>query len=175
MEIQKSVRRVFICVFVAVVAVSCKTTEDNYRKAYDRAVAGRDNTTDIDSTIYGKVRREMSVSSVVLPTGDTLDVKVQHVRVTKDIGGATDESLKRYSVVAGQFKQRFNAASLRERLAGAGYPGAFVVETSEPYYYIVLMSSDKAEEAQAVLDGCRRNPPVPFREPLPFILRRPGR
>ena len=109
MEIQKSVRRVFICVFVAVVAVS-----------YDRAVAGRDNTTDIDSTIYGKVRREMSVSSVVLPTGDTLDVKIQHVRVTKDIAGATDESLKRYSVVAGQFKQRFNAASLRERLAGAG-------------------------------------------------------
>ena len=152
----------------------CKSSEKNYRQAYERALAGRDDSqAGLDSTIYGKVRRDFNLNSMVV-AGDTVDVKTQHVRVTDD-GGGIPESLHRYSVVAAQFKQLFTAKSMRERLFEAGYPGAFVVETSEPYYYVVTASYDSLDEAVKAMRHLAADDAFSFKSPLPYILERPQR
>ncbi len=105
---------------------------------------------------------------------DTVDVKVQHVKVTPD-GGGINESLMRYNVVAGQFKQLFTAKSMRERLFEAGYPASFVVQTSEPYYYVISSSHNDAAAAVEALHRLEADRPVGMKPPVPYILQRAGR
>ena len=149
---------------------SCKTSEANYRAAYEKAIAGRDSLTAIENTIYGKHRRNTS-SQLTVVGNDTTEMISTYVKVTES-GGGIRENLKPYSVVVGQFKQLVNAKSLRERLVDAGYPTAFVVETAEPYYYILLSSYATRAEAVKECIAVRNNKsfPIALREGLPIIL-----
>jgi len=157
-------------------AASCKTSEENYRAAYEKAIAGRtDSGADpLDGTVYDAARRPLGTRIAVAGT-DTALVKVLRVKVTEG-GGGPAEWLRPYSVVAGSMKQRFNALSLRQRLAEAGFPRVFVVETAEPRYYVVTESYDTEAEAVAECTRLRADSafPVPLRAPLPFILRAAG-
>lgn len=159
---------------VALLMGACKTTEENYRAAYDKAIASRESRDSIEATIYGRNRLGMGTRIAVAGT-DTAVVKQQRVRVTEG-GGGVREWLRPYSVVAGQMKQLFNAKSLRERLTDAGFPRAMVVETSEPYYYIVVESFPTEAEAvkAAAALRARTDLPVALRAPLPFVLYSPG-
>ena len=164
----KAVHILLLTLFTSMVFASCKTTEANYKAAYEKTIAARDSSESIDDTIYGKERRQKNTNTVESAHGN-VEVTTQLVKVTKD-GGGTPENLRRYNVVAGQFKQQFNAISLRNRLADNGYPGAFVVETAEPYYYIVTGSYATIDEAVDALNKLRAAPPQGVREPCPFIL-----
>lgn len=148
---------------------SCKTSEENYRQAYEKAIEGRNAENALDSTIYGKARREIQRATAKASDGSDIEVRRQLVKVTKD-GGGIRENLHRYCVVVGQFKQHFNASSLRNRLVDAGYPGAFLVETSEPYYYVVLGSYDTISPAISSLEEFKGKNVIAMRSPLPFIL-----
>lgn len=150
------------------VMTGCKTTEANYRAAYDKAMAGRDSTAALEQTIYGK-QRPMGGRTAVTESGDTALVKTLPVAVTEG-GGGIREWLGPYSVVVGQFKQVFNAKSMRERLADAGYPRAFVVQTAEPYYYVILSSHDSEAEAIKAANSIPDKFPVTLKSPLPFVL-----
>ncbi len=158
-----------ISIIIAAILASCKTTEANYRAAYEKAVAGRDSLTAIEQTIYGAHRRNMESKELALG-GDTVELRIKRVKVTEG-GGGINEWLKPYSVVVGQFKQEFNAKSMRERLADSGYPRTFVVETGEPYYYVVLSSHTSAEEAIAAIKSIPEDFPIRFKPPLPFVLK----
>lgn len=162
---------IFLALIGAIVLLEgCKTTEANYRQAYEKAMAGRDEGVDIDSTIYGKVRREMREETVTGRDGKDVVVKTQLVKVTPE-GGGIRENLREYNVVVGQFKQLFNAKSLRERLVDNGYPEAFVVQTAEPYYYVVLLSRADVVEASDGLASFVKAGTLPMKAPCPFILR----
>lgn len=151
---------------------ACKTTEANYRSAYDKAVAGRDNSTALDSTIYGAHRRNIGSRIALSAAGDTVEVRRQRVAMTKD-GGATEEPRNRYYVVVGQFKQSFNAKSMRRRIVDAGFNGTFVVQNGEPYYYVVLSAHKTEAEAIEAAVSIPKNFPMPLRSPLPYILYNP--
>lgn len=159
---------------VCVLAVGCKTSEENYRAAYDKAMEGRAGRDSIENTIYGAARHGMDMRLARFGA-DSAEVKTQRVRVT-DGGGGLREWLRPYSVVAGQMKQLFNAQSLRERLADNGCPRAFVVETSEPYYYIITETYATEEEAVRAAAALRRRTdfPVRMKAPLPFVLHNPA-
>lgn len=149
---------------------SCKPSEKNYRKAYERTMAARDSSdTDFDETIYGRYRKQL-VSTPVIVGNDTLDARTQNISVTPD-GGGINESIKPYMVVVGGFKQLFNARSLRERLLNLGYPGAFIVQTAEPYYFIVAKACTTPEEALATVKALKANPPIPLRNGYPWALQ----
>lgn len=148
----------------------CRTTEANYRAAYEKAIETRDRNA-VDSTVYGRFRQEMR-QTVVVSGNDTVPVSVRHVSVTEG-GGGIREYIRPYNIVVGEFKQIFNARSLRERLVAGGYPRTFVVNTREPYYFVIIGGYDKIGEARAALDSLRRNPPVVMRDPCPFILQDP--
>lgn len=152
---------------IAACISSCKTTEKNYRQAYERAVTQDSTRLSFDETIYGRHRRAVTEQQLVVGK-DTIDVRRIRVRVTPD-GGGIRENLKTYCVIAGGFKQLFNARSLRQRLVDNGYPGAFLIETAEPYYYIVASGHENLIEARSKLDSLTTTPP--FRLPAaPFIL-----
>lgn len=147
---------------------SCKTTEANYRAAYEKTVAARDSVEQLENTIYGQERRRMQSATVSTDSG-AVEVRRQYVRVTEG-GGAMPEQLRRFNVVVAQFKQRFNALSMRERLADGAYPTAFVVETSEPYYYVVAASYADVTEADRALSEIKQAGDIVLRQPCPFIL-----
>lgn len=152
-----------------IMTVSCKTTEKNYRTAYERTIAANDtNRLDFDQTIYGRHRRQMKPRPMVV-AGDTLDIRAQQVSLTKECGGIR-ENIKQYNLVAGEFKQLFNAKSMCERLRQHGYPGAFVVNTNEPYYYVIASSCNHPDQAREALNKLRDAPPFKLRPGLPFIL-----
>ena len=156
---------------VALGAVTgCKTTEANYRQAYEKAIAGREDGLQIDSTIYGSVRRDMRQRSVVGKDGRAIIVKNQLVKVTPD-GGGIPENLREFNIVVGQFKQLFNAKSMRNRLVDNGYPEAFVVQTAEPYYYVVLASRADVADTHEILAAFMKRQAVPVKSPCPFILQ----
>lgn len=159
------------CMALAIAATAfggCKTTEANYREAYERAVSQREQSTALDSTIYGRIRNEMGSQAVVVGA-DTFDVKSQFVSPTPD--GGAPAVIRPFNVVVGQFKQIFNARSLRQRLVDGGYPDAFIVQTAEPYYYIVLSTHADVGQAVRALKGIPAKFPIAMKDPLPFILR----
>ncbi|MBD5215193.1 MAG: SPOR domain-containing protein [Bacteroidales bacterium] len=165
----KKLLNIIVIFTVIALVAGCKTSEANYRAAYEKAVAARAEDESIDSTIYGQVRRQMKSQVMQTPDGRSVEVQSQFVKVTEN-GGGIPENLKSYNVVAGQFKQLFNAKSLRDRLTDLGYPGAFVVETSEPYYYVVAGSYSGLTQAADALEQLRAKAPVAMKAPLPFIL-----
>lgn len=147
----------------------CKTNQKNMNDAYTKAIEGRaEDDLGLDETIYSRERKQMKHGSMTV-NGVEVPVSTQWVKVTAD-GGGINENLKRYNVVVGQFKQKFNAKSMRERLADNGYPGAFVVETREPYYFVVAASFDNASDAVKMLDHTKSDQSLKMKDPLPFIL-----
>lgn len=148
---------------------ACKTTEANYRAAYERAAAARDGADPLEGTIYGASRRNTPQATVTME-GDTTVERTIRVRVTEGGGGIT-ENLRPFSVAIAGFKQAFNAKSLRNRLADDGYPAAFVVETAEPYYYVILSSHSTRAEAMRALTASKTDSlPVPLKRDYPFII-----
>lgn len=153
-----------LLVFIPV--ISCKTSEENYRKAYE--TAKQKESAGIDSTIYSNIRREARPQNVTIGN-DTLAMKSEYVSVSS--GQTADQTaLKRYNIVAGQFKQIFHARSLAKRLAANGYPEAFIVETREPLYYVIAISTDEAPEANDALKTIKANQPVKLIDPCPWVL-----
>lgn len=152
----------------ALLLAGCKPTEANYRQAYEAAVAARNSSEEGDS-LYQGVRRNMDFGEMAVGS-DTAAVISQFVKITPD-GGGINEYIKRYCVVAGAFKQQFTAKALRQRLAEGGYPGAFVVQNREPYYYVVAGSFADAAEAMELLKQLRADKAWQLRAPLPYILR----
>lgn len=153
----------------ALLAVSCKTNENNYRQAYETAVAKNRDASGVDSTIYARIRNSAKMSDLVVGQ-DSLPMRTEYVGYTEN-GGASREMLKRYNVVVGQFKQVFNARQMRERLLSGGYPDAFIIHTREPLYYVCTATCETAEEAAQALDKVRTDKSIVLRDPLPFILR----
>lgn len=158
-----------LAALATILITSCKTTEKNYRTAYERTMTAQDTThLEFEQTIYGRYRRDMRVSESIVG-GDTVATRIQRVFITP--GDSVPNKLKTYNLIIGQFKQLFNANSMRQRLRDMGYTGAFVVQTAEPYYYVVAQDYDDQSQAAAALKRMRANPPFRLRDPLPFLLR----
>ncbi len=147
----------------------CKTTEANYRQAYQTAVAQREESTGIDSTIYARIRNSATTSALVVGT-DSLPVRTEYIGFT-DGGGMDKARMKKYNIVVGQFKQVFNARQMRERLISAGYENAFIVHTREPLYYVAVATSDSPEDILKDWERVTADKSIVLRAPLPFVLR----
>lgn len=157
------------CLLMGLAFTGCKTTEKNYRDAYEKALNSNENRADFDDTIYGRYRRAVRTNDAVTATGDTVSIQSTYVTVTPD-GGGIAENLKKYCVVAAEFKQLFNARSVQQRLTDGGIPGAFIVQTREPFYYVLAGSFATLNEALALQEQLRKSSPLPLKAPAPYIL-----
>ena len=169
-------KHILLILVLAIAVTACRTSEANYRSAYEKAVAGRDESAPVDSTIYGTFRRQMRTTMLSTAT-DTAELRVMHISVTPEEGERKvhPDVNDGYGVVAGQFKTLFNARSLCSRLREAGYPDAFVVQTAEPYYYVIASWQPEGNAAIAAARELKDKAPVAMRKPLPYLLKAAGR
>lgn len=137
--------------------------------AYERAVSQREDASGIDSTIYSRIRNSAKVSDLVVGT-DSMPMRAEYIGYT-DKSGASRETVKKYNVVVGQFKQLFNAREMRQRMIDNGYGGTFIVHTREPLYYVVTATASTPEEILAEYRKVQNDKGLTLRSPMPFILR----
>ncbi|MDE5811006.1 MAG: hypothetical protein K2H61_01710 [Muribaculaceae bacterium] len=168
-QLNKALTAMIVVVLATVIGVSCRTSQETYRKAYEKA-----KQKEVESlggeTVYNAIRREARQGATTV-NGDSIAYQAEWITVTPD-EGTLREALKPYNLVAAQFKQLFHARSMRNRLQEAGYPGAFIVQTREPYYYVVVMSAHNIGDLIAPLRQLEQNPPIKLLEPCPWILKR---
>lgn len=162
-------KKLLLMLAVAVVALAgCKTNEANYRAAYEKAKEKRTETG--DSTITAKLRNELTPKDMAFE-GVTLPVRTEPLRAIAPENDAPVPELKRYCVVVAQFRQMFNARSMRTRLAEAGYEGAIVVSNRQNDFYVCAATTAVPAEAAEVLSRLRQDKSIVFHEPFPYVLR----
>jgi hypothetical protein len=153
---------------VAGMFVSCKTTEENYREAYEAVKEKVETESGIDGTIYEKIRKE-AISSQTIVAGDTIPTTTVAIKCVDGLSTPTD--VKQYNIAVAQFKQLFNAKSLTTRLRNNGYVGATVVATAEPLYYVIAVTTESPEDAATAFDKVRNDKNVFTKTPYPLLLR----
>ena len=166
MKLTTRIAMIIVAAF-AVTITSCKTTEANYRAAYEAAKQKTAESRGIEGTIYEKIRNE-AIDSRLIVEGDSIPMMTVNVKIAAST--TTPDIVKRYSVVVNQFKQIFNAKSQMSRLRENGYPDAFVLETAEPLYYVVATTTDDGQEAKKAYTNIRKDKLVVLRQPFPWIL-----
>lgn len=166
----KSTKLIVAAAVLALTGVAgCKTSEKNYRDAYEIA---KQKQTSGDEDIADMTQR-VKDSRMPRPTmveGDSLMMLTEAVGYPKD-GGATRENVRRYNVVVGKFKQIFNAKAMRTRLMDAGYKDAMVLSDRFNEYYVVAATCSTPAEAKAVISRIGGDSSLKLQAPFPWVLR----
>lgn len=155
-------------IVLTTVMTGCKTTEANYRAAYEAAKEKKIEAGGIDGTIYDRIRNE-AIESRLIVNGDSIPLSTVNVKVAA--ATTTTDSVRQYSIVVNGFKQIFNAKSMMNRLKSQGYQNAFVLETAEPLYYVVAASYATPEEAAHAYRRLVADDKVVTKSPYPWLLK----
>lgn len=147
-----------------VLAVSCKTTEQNYRNAY--LTAKESQRQKVDSAIDDRLESERNgqqtkVGDRTVPVKTGYFVEAEHT----DACGTPE----RFSVVVGQFKQIFNARMFRNRLIDSKCP-AYILRDATGEFYVVVQGFPSLEEASAYIADIKKN--LSVQAPItPFVIK----
>lgn len=145
----------------------CKTTEANYRAAYEQAKTGREDKDVLENTIYDAVRRQATTSTRNVDNRQ-VEIKRERVKIAEaDVQGVKPAD---YYVLVGQFKQLFNARSLCKRIREAGHDSATILVTAEPLYYIGI-PVESINQAVTLNDSLSTDAPVPMKNPFPLVFQ----
>ena len=145
MKIRQITRLTTIAALAAIAFPSCKTTEENYRNAYE--VAKAKQTEGLTADEIAGLQREEAMPRTVY-NGDSIPLKGMYV---KHIEGGVDNKALRYNVIVASFRQQFNARSLMTRLRDNGYPDA------------VLRTLLYRHPDHRIARQCSIRPPLPIR------------
>ena len=158
---------ILLSVILGLGMTGCKTTEANYRAAYEQAKTGREENDGLDNTIYNAIRKQATTSTQAI---DNRQVQVKRERVKINESTVQGEKLASYYLLVGQFKQLFNARSLCSRIKEAGYPTATILVTAEPLYYIGI-PAENLGEAVKLSDTFATDSPIPMKSPYPLVFQ----
>lgn len=156
-----------ICVIAIVMALTgCKTSEANYRAAYE--VAKEKRTQEIDAmTDASLAKAEMPQMQAI---GET-DMPVITLRLYAVAAeGANSVVPKLYSVAVAKFKQLFNARSLCQRLREGGLESAFVTMDREKNYYVITGTTSNEKEVVAIMSETESNNVFKAKTPFPSVI-----
>lgn len=154
------------CVISAFALAGCKTTEANYRSAYEITKAKQTEAAGGDTPsplLSGAQPRDITVDGIEVTS---VTERVRQV----PIDGAPAATVRRYNVVAGRFHQIFNAKAMRQRLADNGYPNAAVAENRDKLYYVIASSFAEMAPAAEALKALAADSRLSLKQPFPFIL-----
>lgn len=146
----------------------CKTTEENYRRAYEAAVAKQNEAFTADE--IASINHEEAIPKSVYK-GDSIPLKGVYVSTVKVDPPVT--AALRYNLIVATFKQKFNAMSVLERLRASGYDDVRLLIDRDQLYYVDAVSTDSLDKAVEALRKIRKNPPLQMRSPCPYILQKP--
>lgn len=156
-----------IAAIAALALTACKTTEENYRNAYETAKAKR--TEGLTPEEIAGIQREEAMPKTVFK-GDSIPLKGMYV---KHVYGGVNNKALTYNVIVASFRQQFNAGSLMSRLRDNGYPHAVLLSDKDGRFYIGTLTTASLDSAVTALNALSTNPPLPLHSPFPYILKRP--
>ena len=124
---------------VALSFTGCKSSESAYKKAYEKAKAQEQTSTDNDDSMRQDAPVVAPVETVQQPVTqapvvdnyDNEPVRRENVSVVNGAG------LKAYSVVVGSFGVKANAEGLQQRLQNAGYSAQVAFNSGNNMYRVV--------------------------------------
>ena len=150
-----------------VLLTACHSSEQNYRKAYEKAVERRQ--TGIGAETYAMIEAERQRYTHIID-GDSVRMIYLNANVAID----TTVVAKPFNIVVASFTQRINAKSYRERLSEeCGLNGSYILYGGpEKQYFVVAQGFDDQHAAAAMLREIDKKVCIKILEPLPWILRR---
>lgn len=162
---------VYLSIIIAALASisACKTTEQNYRAAYELAQQKKTST---DTVTDRLIEREAGPAQVTVD-GISLPMTTEYTRPVNNLEGFNAGDFKKYNVVIASFRQLFNAKSVRKRAIEAGFDKAFIVSNNQQVYFVIAVSCTTPTEAEAALKKVTEVKPVVMKSPYPYIMRRP--
>jgi hypothetical protein len=147
---------------------ACSPTEANYRKSYETAKAHVDQTAVIEGSLYESIQT-LGTSGGIISNGDTIPMITVPVKLSASL--EVPNTLTKYNIAVGQFKQRFNAKSLMNRVQISGFPDATIVQNSEPLYYVIVPGASTPDESAALYRKVvNLQDSISFKAPYPLIL-----
>ncbi len=149
--------------------VSCKTTEANYKAAYE--IAKKKKTETGDSLIDRSLANSTNPKQMVIQ-GVRLPIYTEYVGLTKG-EFAEGYEIKKYCVVVGKFTQLFNARQMRKRMIDCGYDEACLLQNRTNQFYVSVATTADPMQADSLLQSVRSDTAIVLRDPYPYILR-PG-
>ncbi|WP_456106858.1 SPOR domain-containing protein [Prevotella sp.] len=134
---------------VALSFTGCKSSESAYKKAYEKAKAQEQTSTDNDDSNKQEAPVVAPVETVQQPVNqapvvdnyDNEPVRRENVSVVDGAG------LKAYSVVVGSFGVKANAEGLQQRLQNAGYSAQVAFNSGNNMYRVVAATFDSKASA----------------------------
>ena len=134
---------------VALSFTGCKSSESAYKKAYEKAKAQEQTSTDNDDSMKQDAPVVAPVETVQQPVTqapvvdnyDNDPVRRENVSVVNGAG------LKAYSVVVGSFGVKANAEGLQQRLQNAGYSAQVAFNSGNNMYRVVAATFDSKASA----------------------------
>ena len=134
---------------VALSFTGCKSSESAYKKAYEKAKAQEQTSTDNDDSNKQEAPVVAPVETVQQPVNqapvvdnyDNEPVRRENVSVVNGVG------LKAYSVVVGSFGVKANAEGLQQRLQNAGYSAQVAFNSGNNMYRVVAATFDSKASA----------------------------
>lgn len=155
-----------MCVLSMVLLSACHSNEANYKAAYEKAMEKR--VSDVGAEEMTRILAESTKPTMVV-NGDSVRVVVVRANVTDDSAAVAH----RYGIVVAQFKQKFNAITMRNRLrTDEGFPSYVLFGGPERKYFVIVKGFDELDVAAAFLKTAPQNVKMKILEPKPWILDR---
>lgn len=146
-------RKIILASLTALTLTGCKTTEANYKAAYEAATAhGRQETDEYDPATRRALERSKQARQLVYIVGnDTIDSVTMFLSPTDD----APRPLPRFGIAVRSFSQLFNAKAMCQRWRENGFPGAYVMQNAAPVYYVVSAGTDTLNQVPGLLQEAR--------------------
>ena len=139
----------FLIAVMAAVLWSCHTTEANYKESYDKAVAA--SRTGERGVIYQQELEKRKTTNIVEDQNDII---------------------KKYNVVVGEFQQKFNALSYRDRLRKEGHKSYVVYIGEKKLYCVVVEGYDDLSVAATFVQTPEKFMKIKVLVPRAWVLTR---
>lgn len=154
---------------------ACRTTEENYRAAYEVAKARVDESNtdnELDPEVQAKIKAvNRSHMAKYVAGKDTIETFTMFLsRVDSD-----DAPVPEFSVAVHGFEQKFNALAMMKRLRANGFAGAYVLRNANQTYYVISSGTDTvAKIPEMIIQAKSGAAALGLAKGYPLVLRNPN-
>ena len=142
-----------LALVASIALVSCKSSESNYRKAYEKAKAEDQNRQETEPIAVTPVVTPVQTQQTQTINQDASNLRQEKLNVQN--GGV----LKAFNVVCGSFKSIDNANNLRNTLVNQGYSAQVAQNPDTGMYRVIASSFDDRNSAETSRNALRAKYP----------------
>ncbi|MBR3093833.1 MAG: SPOR domain-containing protein [Bacteroidaceae bacterium] len=142
-----------LALVASIALVSCKSSESNYRKAYEKAKAEEQNRQETEPVAVTPVVTPVQTQQTQTINQDASNLRQEKLNVQN--GGV----LKAFNVVCGSFKSIDNANNLRNTLVNQGYSAQVAQNPDTGMYRVIASSFDDRNSAETSRNALRAKYP----------------